>query len=543
MASRILTITLNKEYIKISEVEKDTPSSVRVYSAVTVTTPEESVDEEGVIVDINAVSDAISAATSANGMNSSEVIFSIQSSKIITKEVLAPILKEQKLKEFVKTNAAEYFPVNIEEYIISHYILETVKAEEEKKLKINVVAVPAMLVQQYYELAMALGLTVVSMDHANNSNSQLLGWQIDEKGSVVIQMSDDTTTVCIFNNKVPQLIRTVPYGRNTVANAVMDKRNVTYGDAVWLMTTKPILRSSFAEGDYITDSLKYLVNNIGRVIDYFVSKNPDIPVEKAVFLSEDKPIMGIENLLSEELNIPVEKIEILNNVALEYNLSVTIGDLTKYIPNIGAIINPVNFITQEAELVSQKSSSGKRMRLTLIVGAGIASLFVICPLIMLIFSEIEKATLKSKIKEIEDVRAIVNEYYDAKDINSEISAMSLLASNNSDYLGDLIDFLEAEMPSDISIKSINVSGGNVTASCVGSSKDTLASFINVLNANPSISNVYVASFSETEDFSGAINVSYSLVFSFTKFEETTDEDTEESNVDTTDENDDAEEVE
>lgn len=533
MASRILTITVGKENIKISEVEKTSQTNVRVYNAATIPTPDDSVDEDGAITDLDVVSNAISAAISSNGMSSLEVIFSIQSAKIISKEIMTPVLKDAKLKEFIKTNSAEYFPVNIDEFLISHYILETVKEGDNKQLKVNVVAVPNAMVQQYNELAIMLGLTVISMDYSNNSSSQLLAWQVDERGSVVIQMGEDSTTVCIFHNKVPQLIRTVPYGRNTVAGAVMDKRNVTYNDAIWLMTTKPILKNSFAEGDYITDSLKYLVNNIGRVIDYFVSKHPDVPVETALFISEEKGIVGIETLLQEELNINVDKLEVLNNIALEYNLSVAVEDLTKYIINIGAVINPVNFITAEAELVQKKSSSGKRFRIALIASVGIALMLVVLPLILMLIQVIRKESTQAEIKEIEDVRVIVNDYYNAKDINSEIVNFGNIATNRDDNLGELIEFLEKKMPSDISISSMTISNGNVTASCTGRSKDTLASFITILNEEPAISNVYVASFSENEDYSGAITLNYSVIFSFTDF---ADEDANDTEADQNDDN-------
>ena len=44
MASRILTITVGKENIKISEVEKTSQTNVKVYSATTVVTPDGCVD-------------------------------------------------------------------------------------------------------------------------------------------------------------------------------------------------------------------------------------------------------------------------------------------------------------------------------------------------------------------------------------------------------------------------------------------------------------------------------------------------------------------
>ena len=194
MASRLLTITLNKEHIKISEVEYTSQRTVSVYAAVTLPTPEGSVDSEGFIVDNEKVSNVISDAIETNGMTRESVIFSIQSSKIMTKEIMAPYIKPAKLAEFIKSNASDYFPVNIEDYLVSHYVLEVVRLDEGKQLKVMAVAVPVNLVAQYYDLAESLELTVQSLDYANNSNSQLLGLQVDERGSVVIQMGEDSTT-------------------------------------------------------------------------------------------------------------------------------------------------------------------------------------------------------------------------------------------------------------------------------------------------------------------------------------------------------------
>ena len=527
MASRLLTITLNKEHIKISEVETTPQRTVSVYAAATLATPEGSVDSEGFIIDIAKVSSVISEAIDTHGMTRESVIFSIQSTKIMTKEVMAPYIKPAKLAEFIKSNASDYFPVNIEDYLVSHYVLEVVRKEDGKQLKVMAVAVPVTLVAQYYELADSLELTVQSLDYANNSNSQLLGLQVDERGSVVIQMGEESTTVCIFHDRVPQLIRTVPYGRNTVANAVMEKRNVTYNDAVWLLTTKPILRTSFSEGDYVTDSLKYMVNNISRVIDYFVAKNPDIPIESACFISEEKGVVGLETLLAEELNIPVEKVEILKEVVLEYNLTVGVGDLTKYITNIGAVIDPVNFVTDEVAEKAKRSHTGRRYKIGLIVSLAIAAGLILYPSILLVTSLVTRSLYQADNAKYEGVEATVEAYYNSKDKYNEIIKFKNMSSTNNDYLDDFIGFLESGMPSDISITSISVSDGTVSMSCKGESKDTLASLISVLKKQNNINNVYVASFSENEDFSGAITVSYTLVCTFTEFVTETTEETEE----------------
>ena len=104
MASRLLTITLNKEHIKISEVETTPQRTVSVYAAATLVTPEGGVDTDGYITDIEKVSNIISEAIDTNGMTRESVIFSMQSAKIMTKEVMAPYIKPAKLAEYIKVN-------------------------------------------------------------------------------------------------------------------------------------------------------------------------------------------------------------------------------------------------------------------------------------------------------------------------------------------------------------------------------------------------------------------------------------------------------
>ena len=530
MASRLLTITLNRDVIKLADLEySNSEKKVTVYAAATLNTPEGSIDADGLILENEQVKTVIEQAIDSNGMSAEGVIFSIQSNKIVSKEVFTPVLKEGKLREFINTNASEYFPVNIDEYLLSHYVLETVKTEEGKQLKVMVVAVPMMIVEKYYDLAASLELPVISLDYSNNSNAQILGKQVDETGSVVIQMGEDSTTVCVFNNHVPQLIRTVPYGRNTVANAIMDKRNLTYKDALWLMTTKPILRTSFAEDDYVTNSLKYLVNNVSRIIDYYVSKNPDVPIENAVLISEEKALIGIDELLKEELNIPVRLVDKLEGVDLEYNLSVAVGDLTKYITNIGSVIAPVNFVTAEVAEKKRKGATSRRLKIAVILGAAVAAAFIVYPTILLVTNSAAKAFYTSEIDKMADVQATVDEYYVAKDKHTEISQFVGMTSTNNDYLDELITFLETKMPSDITATNLNVNNGVVTMSCSGSSKDTLAGFITTLKSQSNIYGVSVGALSETEGASGAITVSYTVSFSFADFSvETEDVDDKEA---------------
>ena len=107
------------------------------------------------------------------------------------------------------------------------------------------------MVENYYALAEMLGFHVEAVDYTGNATLQFIRFQIDAKPSIVIQLSEDSTLVTILNRNVLQLMRTVPYGKSTIANALMEKREISYDEAMIAMTdTHNALKSSFGEGDY-----------------------------------------------------------------------------------------------------------------------------------------------------------------------------------------------------------------------------------------------------------------------------------------------------
>ncbi|MCM1307659.1 MAG: pilus assembly protein PilM [Butyrivibrio sp.] len=512
MASRVITIIIGNDVTRISDVAYSAQKSINVYAAATVPTPASAV-EDGMVTDIPLMAKTIKEGMDVSGISGKNVIFSIQSSKVASKEVITPELKDNKLRDFINTNATEYFPVNIEDYVIAFSALETILEEEVRKTRVMVAVAPVAMVEAYYSLAEMLDMHIESIDYVGNSTLQFIRYQVSEVPSIVIQMTEENTFVTILNRNVLQLMRTVPYGKSTIANALVDKRDITYEEAVAAMAdTHNALKSSFAEGDYVTDSLKYLVNNISRVMDYYTQKNAEYPIEKAYILVEGSPVYGIEKLFSFELNITVEKLETVQMAPASGN---EITDMSTYIPNIGAVIAPVNFLPQSVLDKAKKSNSNKYFRVALLAAVLIALLLVSFPLMQYWSKSSDKSDLEQRIKNIEYVQEIVDQYYIAKDKYSDMAAFNAMAFSYDDYLSEFIEYLEENMPSDISVTAMTIANGGVTMSLTARSKETIAAFIVALDESVekdgiNIGGVYVPAISESVDAEGVITASCTL---------------------------------
>ena len=209
MASKVITIEINNDYIKVCEVMY-AAQDVNVYSAVTVATPDGCV-EDGQIRNIEALTETLKKVIEENGIKSKNVIFTLQSTRVASKEVITPVMKPARIMEFITTNATEYFPVNIEEYVFSYSLLDTFVDDKVKKNRIIVVSAPIGMVEGYYSLAENLNLNVVAVDYAGNSIIELIKLQVDKAPSIAIQMGEDNTIVSIIVDGTLSLMRTGTY--------------------------------------------------------------------------------------------------------------------------------------------------------------------------------------------------------------------------------------------------------------------------------------------------------------------------------------------
>lgn len=532
MTSRVLTITVGSDLTKISDVSLSAQKIVTVHSVITINTPSDAVDD-GLIKDVPLLAQEIKKALAEANIVGKNVVFTIQSSRIANKEVVIPALKPNKIKEFLNANATEYFPVTIEDYILSYSILEAVVEDGVKKNRAMVAIAPADIIDSYYALAERLAVRVESIDYSSNSTLQIMKLQIeakDDKPSVVIQIAEDTTVVTIIKNNVMQLMRSVPYGKSTVATALMEKREITYEEAVTAMAdTHNVLKSSFGEGDYVTDSLKYLVNNISRIIDFYKSKNGVEKIEHAYVLTEGAPIYGIDSLFEYELNVEqVSRIDSLKSVVAVMGSKINNNDLTLYLANIGAVIQPVGFLPKSIIDKVKKESTNKYFGLIVLLAILAAAILVTFPLTQYLSKKQTKTDLGIKVNSLKYVEEIVNTYYKSLDKYKDVANYDEMAYSNNDYLNDFIDYLEKKMPSDISISSMSITNGSVTMSFSGSSKQSVALFIIALKEKENISNVYVPSLTESIDAYGVITVNSSLTCEFVKPSEpeTTEQETE-----------------
>lgn len=489
MASKTLTIEIGNEFIKVCEMQK-VKGTVMVHHAISVQTPTDSV-EDGFVRDINQVSEAIKKAMLEEQIIANEVTFVLNSSRVASKEVILPLVKKEKIQELVNMNATEYFPVNIDDYVLSYTVLEEKKSKDEQKSRILVFAAPELMVQSYYDLAKLLGMNVKAVDYAGNSTLQLIKTQIDAKPTLVVQLGMDTTIASVMCDNVLQLQRTIPYGVSLLLNHVMETRNVKAKVALELLSSAQIVKDTL-DGDKATGSLKYLVSNVNRVIEYYSSRNQDKPLQKLVIIGEGADVVGMDGLFANETSLPAERLTVLKNVESYNRIKVSTSLLKQYMANIGASLNPIHLQPKTGEVV--KSGSDKQENLAvpltvMLVGVIAAIGLAAYPLIKNATLEKEKEKVNDRINELLPIEQIYAENTASKNKLVEIENFYTSTENDTEWALELVEFLEKSVPKGTIIGSLSISNGAVSISATAPADTDLANFITILQNEPHIANV------------------------------------------------------
>jgi type IV pilus assembly protein PilM len=513
--NKVLTIDITNESITITEVTTSGKKTSTVHNAIIFETPEDSY-EDGMIRDKERVAEAIKAQLSANGITNKNAIFVLTSTKIVNREVLVPFVKENKIKGIINANSSEYFPVNIEDYVVSHSVLETVTDEENnKQLRVLAVAAPTNMVRAYYDVAAMAGLKVVALDYIGNAMLQLIKTQTsDNMTTMVIQLGSESTVLNIVKGDTLLLQRTVPYGTNVVVNEVMDAKGVDATTAMTLLQNERLITVDFDDNS-ITGSFRYLINNIGRVMDFFASKNPDKPIDDVFLTGDGALIKGIDGLFKVQLNVSTRVMDSLYNIKFDPKIDLKIYNPVYLMVPIGAAFAPMGFNITEASSSSSKGGDGVDatpfivafLILAVLIAGGVTAYSFIAKN----QAQTELDKVNRDIDAIKDIEDIVTAYDEAESIYVDAMSMYSYTRNLNENVGTFIAELEDKMPKGVDITAFSSDSTGVSLTASTTEYEDIAAFAIDLKEISCIANSFVGSITENADSeSGEITYDFTL---------------------------------
>ena len=520
MANRVLCIEIGNRMTHVVETDFKVKEP-KIYKSFSFQTPDNLFKEE-TLADVLPFKERLDAGLEEHKIKTRKAVFVLASSRIASRDVVIPHVKENRIRTLLYANSAEYFPVDLEKYQLSYRLLDEVEEEGEQKYKLMVLAVPNEMIDAYKSLAKVCLLTLVDLDYIGNAATQLLEKNIKNDLYAAVRLEEDTTMITIVRENKIELQRTFPYGIADVVQAVQKSRH--FGEDIDFYETLEKMRKenvlSLEEEEIqedITEGFRAITGNVSRVMNFYSSNHAGAEMENIVLYGTGADICGMEQYLSDELSIPVSGESLREALPQEKGNT---GDYypLMYLTCVGAAVNPMKFRLEDEKEVAEKKKEHKQIH---IEPKNFFGICVVVSLVLLLAVVPYYGYLKMGVHKLQKERSekqyLADEYKEYNQAKTEYEKIENLyqeTTTTSEGIGDFIDELEKNMPSDILVRSITSNSESVTMDIRVSSKREAAKVVDELSGFESISDVQVESLEETKSETNQSYVDFMVVCTY-----------------------------
>lgn len=520
MANRVLCIEIGNRMTHVVETDFKVKEP-KIYKSFSFQTPDNLFKEE-TLADVLPFKERLDAGLEEHKIKTRKAVFVLASSRIASRDVVIPHVKENRIRTLLYANSAEYFPVELEKYQLSYRLLDEVEEEGEQKYKLMVLAVPNEMIDAYKSLAKVCLLTLVDLDYIGNAATQLLEKNIKNDLYAAVRLEEDTTMITIVRENKIELQRTFPYGIADVIQAVQKSghfgEDIDFYETLEKMRKENVLSLEEEEiQEDITEGFRAITGNVSRVMNFYSSNHAGAEMENIVLYGTGADICGMEQYLSDELSIPVSGESLREALPQEKGNT---GDYypLMYLTCVGAAVNPMKFRLEDEKEVAEKKKEHKQIH---IEPKNFFGICVVVSLVLLLAVVPYYGYLKMGVHKLQKERSekqyLADEYKEYNQAKTEYEKIENLyqeTTTTSEGIGDFIDELEKNMPSDILVRSITSNSESVTMDIRVSSKREAAKVVDELSGFESISDVQVESLEETKSETNQSYVDFMVVCTY-----------------------------
>ncbi len=558
MAKKVISIETGIQWTKVALVDyrKKNPP---VHEAFAFRTPEHAV-EDGYIRDKDSLARALKEELVRRQIVEKDVVFTLSSSKVVTREVMIPYVKDNKIKGIIDAQSRDYFPMDISGYTISYSKMDVVEDDGKKQLKLLLVAIPDNLLGNYVSFAQLAGLKVETFDYIGNGCIQLMCDSFVDN-AMIIQLEEQATVISILENKKLAFQRVTPYGYGATISTVVDhpilgiddeerafdfllEHNVIFNKPSMPDNGDPAQQAidqAQADEAYedLAESLRYHLRIANTALDYYQNQVKQEFVGNVYLVGDGSRFAGIHKLFAQELPLPLQKIDFAKIIDLRNQNGV--NDKKKagkkehqdytdpvleessntrqpraatpvgFLSVIGAAVHPLDAKPKEMQAADSKKND-LHTAYVLLAGSLLLSLLLILgSSVRQLIAHSEHRKLTDQLESLAYVQQTYDESSRVQQEEQVYVTIDDATKTKNEYLLPLIEQLEAELPSAIKVTSMQTDDNLITLNMTADRKITvgqmLLNFQNVtLLTDPSIPSMS----EQTDEESGSSEWTYTV---------------------------------
>ena len=577
MTKKVISIEAGVWWTKVSLVEyrKKNPP---VYQAFAFRTPENAV-EDGYIRDKDSFANALKDELRRHNIREKEVVFTLSSSKVVTREVLIPFVKENKIRGIIDAQMRDYFPMDVSSYTVSYSKMDVEEVDGKKQIKLLLVAIPDNLLNNYCAFADLAGLKVETFDYIGNGTVQLMCDSFLQN-AVVVQLEEQATVISILENKKLVFQRVTPYGYGATLSAILDHPILGIKDEYEafdfllshnVLYNRPVVQKiedeeemkrqqAMADETYddLAESLRYHLRIANTAIEYYQNQVKREFTGNLYLVGDGSRFVGMHKLFAQEMPLPIQDINFASIIDLKSESQKAAVAQTQsqsqgtyeaptqqvkerpkaatpvgFLSVIGAAVHPIDAKPKELREADVKKNGVRNSYVVLAVAALISVLLILGSSVRLLVATAQQNKLQKRIEELSYVQDTYDESSKVQQEEKVYEDIDRATLCNNEQLLPLINQLEDQLPREIHVDSIEANESMVVLNMVADKKITVGQMLLNFQDVTLLQNLDIPQMTEKEDEVGNKTWNYTLNAYYTPItyegdvvEETTEGETE-----------------
>jgi type IV pilus assembly protein PilM len=344
--TKVLSIDFGSSHIKVVEGQVS-KKGLSILESFSVNLLKESYDD-GKVLDSYTISELIKTSLKEKKITTQHVYCIINSSEIISREVTIPKVPEKEIASIIGYQLDDFLPIDPEEYIVQHVVIDTIRENEVEKLSILLIAIPKPMVLSHLKLLQDAGLKPQVLDFQGNTMAKLMGFNgmindnYNTRDIIVacIDIGYDSSKLTVIKNGKIEVTRVLEPGAKNLYDNISSLFDYSLDENESEDKVREIEDINAGNEEFtdyyrllnITKStMSTLLENIETIFRYYRTRDMGNDINIIVLQGGLSNIKGLENLFSNYFNIPATVLSKLDKI--NFN-----GDLSKYSNAIGGLI-------------------------------------------------------------------------------------------------------------------------------------------------------------------------------------------------------------
>ena len=318
---KYLVLEVGNYNTKLIEVEPQV-GKILVNKGFIIATPEGTIQED-IIVKSDELILQLSEKIKEEKITSRQVTISLSSGDIITREMAIPKMSRRDTLSFIKVNAKDLFPVDLEDYTLGY-----VSMGLEENSKLLIIAIPNEIIIPYIDITEKLGLVLKSINFSGFELYNLIDFELGKNSGTyaVIDLGSKNTNFIVVSNGMLMYNRVLKIGSDDITKAIAEKFRCTLTKAEKIKRdyNSVITEGSLKETDdvyivakIIQEVIGSLLGDVLSIIEYYNQNHSRANVSRVYIIGLATKISGISEFVESTLGIPTEKIKEFDRVIFE----------------------------------------------------------------------------------------------------------------------------------------------------------------------------------------------------------------------------------